>query len=248
MKETVYDIMQSRLREEKASFLVTALEGPRKGEKAVYDENGERLIGQGPASFPVSEAPLHTIWMWGDERYFVQEAEKNPSVLIMGAGHISRAISELLLFIGCDATVVDDRADYLREDFFDARVTRVLLDFRTLKENLSLETYTGFVVVTRAHEYDNICLGQLRDRLSVYTGMLGSRKRIHYAFDALKAEGWSDAELANIYGPIGLDIGADTPEEIALSVVSEYLTVTRRRKAGFLSAAERAWRQAEEDK
>ena len=64
---------------------------------------------------------------------------------------------------------------------------------------------------------------------------MGSHKRIFHAFEVLKEEGWTQQELDKIYAPIGLSLGADTPEEIALSIVSEYLAVTRGRKGGFLS-------------
>ena len=162
--------------------------------------------------------------------------EKAPEILILGAGHVSRCVADQFLFIGCGVTVVDDRKEYLKPEFFDLRVQRMHLDFKELQERLPLDSYTGIVVVTRAHEFDSVCLHQVRHVLPTYVGVMGSHKRIHHAFEVLRQEGWTDMEVNQLYGPIGLDIGAQTPEEIALSIVSEYVAVERHRKGQFLSA------------
>ncbi len=112
---------------------------------------------------------------------FVQPVENDPSVLVLGAGHVSRAITDLLLFIGCRVTVVDDRPEYVVPEFFDERVIRKCLPLENFKNDLPLDEYTGFIIVTRAHEYDNICLEQLRGYLPTYMGVW-SQKRIHHAF------------------------------------------------------------------
>ncbi|MDU2117111.1 MAG: XdhC family protein, partial [Veillonella sp.] len=101
------------------------------------------------------------------------------------------------------------------------------LPLENFKNDLPLDEYTGFIIVTRAHEYDNICLEQLRGYLPTYMGVMGSQKRIHHAFEVLREQGWTQDELDMVYAPIGLDLGAQTPEEIALSIVSEYLAVVR---------------------
>lgn len=233
---SVYDVMREQLDTNEKAYLVTALSGNQKGEKVVYNEKGEVLFGEPFVDFTLEENHIHEVLTIGDVEYFVQPVEKNPAVLVLGAGHVSRAIADLLLFIGCEVTVVDDRPEYLKPEFFDDRVIRVCTAFETLKETMPLNGYTGFIIVTRAHEFDNICLNQLRDQMHVYKGIMGSSKRIHYALEALRVEGWSEDELSTIYGPIGLDIGCQTPEEIALSIVSEYLAVMRGKKGGFLSA------------
>ena len=172
--------------------------------------------------------------MVGEMECFVQPVENDPSVLVLGAGHVSRAITDLLLFIGCRVTVVDDRPEYVVPEFFDERVTRKCLPLENFKNDLPLDEYNGFIIVTRAHEYDNICLEQLRGYLPTYMGVMGSQKRIHHAFEVLREQGWTQDELDMIYAPIGLDLGAQTPEEIALSIVSEYLAVVRGKKGGSL--------------
>lgn len=231
---SIYQIMQEKMNRDEAAIIVTILNGPRQGEKIIYDGDDKVIQGEGVEGLYPSSCDMHTIYRLGEVEYFLQPTEKDPEVLILGAGHVSRAISDLLLFIGCKVTVVDDRAEYVQPHFFDARVTLCCLDFKKIKDNLPLKRYNGFIVVTRAHEFDNICLDQLRDCLPTYMGMMGSAKRIYYAKEALRAAGWSEQELGQLYGPIGLSLGCETPEEIALSIVSEYLAVTRGRKGGHL--------------
>lgn len=228
----IYDLLQQRLVENKQTFIITALTGPQEGEKTLYDAKGEVVTGPVIPGMDLTKTTPDSIICLNEIEYFVQLAERDPQVLILGAGHVSRAISELLLFIGCGATVVDDRPEYVVPAFFPAEVKRVCVDFHKVESTLSLGMYTGFIVVTRAHEYDSVCLDQLRPYLSVYTGVMGSSKRLYFALEAMRQRGWSEAELEKIYGPIGLDIGSETPEEIALSVVSEYLAVTRGGRSG----------------
>lgn len=232
--KTIYDAMKRQLQSREDAFLVTALTGTRKGDRVIYEKSGATIYGEPFVGFSLGDAKVNELIVADHVEYFVQAIERDPEVLVVGAGHVSRAISDILLFVGCAVTVVDDRLDYLRPEFFDAAVHRVHCDMTCLEGSLVLSKYTGFIIVTRAHEYDTICLNQLRTQLPTYMGVMGSRKRIHYAFEQLRHEGWTEEELAQIYAPIGLDIGAQTPEEIALSIVSEYLAVTRNKRGGTL--------------
>ena len=232
---TIYDVMKENLASQDTAMMVTILSGPRAGDKTIYTRNGDVLYGQAIEGFTASSVSMNQLVLIDELECFVQPVEKDPSVLILGAVHVSRAITELLLFIGCKVTVVDDRAEYLQPEFFDKRVTRVCLPMDAFTDTLPLNTYNGFIIVTRAHEYDTICLSQLRDQLPTYMGVMGSQKRIHFAKQFLLEVGWTQRELDMLYAPIGLNIGAQTPEEIALSIVSEYLAVTRGKQGGHLN-------------
>ena len=213
--ETIYDVMKDRLQLTETTLMVTVLSGPRQGDKTIYAEDGSVLYGTPIEGFMVDKAKLNSLCMVGEVECFVQPVENDPSVLVLGAGHVSRAITDLLLFIGCRVTVVDDRPEYVVPEFFDERVTRKCLPLENFKNDLPLDEYNGFIIVTRAH-------------------VMGSQKRIHYAFEVLREQGWTQEELDMVYAPIGLDLGAQTPEEIALSIVSEYLAVVRGKKGGSL--------------
>ena len=232
--ESIYDIMKDRLQVTEPTFLVTILSGPRQGDRTIYNQDGDILYGDAIEGFTLNRVKPNALCVFGSTECFVEPVEKDPSVLVLGAGHVSRAITDLLLFIGCRVTVIDDRPEYVVPEFFDERVTRKCLPLENFKNDLPLDEYNGFIIVTRAHEYDNVCLEQLRDYLPTYMGVMGSQKRIHYAFEVLREQGWTQEELDMVYAPIGLDLGAQTPEEIALSIVSEYLAVVRGKKGGSL--------------
>ena len=232
--ECIYDIMKDRLQVTEPTFLVTILSGPRQGDRTIYNQDGDLLYGDAIEGFTPKAIKPNALCVFGSIECFVESVEKDPSVLVLGAGHVSRAITDLLLFIGCRVTVVDDRPEYVVPEFYDERVTRKCLPLENFKNDLPLDEYNGFIIVTRAHEYDNVCLEQLRDYLPTYMGVMGSQKRIHYAFEVLREQGWNQEELDMVYAPIGLDLGAQTPEEIALSIVSEYLAVVRGKQGGSL--------------
>lgn len=233
---SLYDVIEQRLAQDEKSIMVTVLSGERQGDKVLYNEKGDVVYGNAVDGICINPEQRPEVLNLGAMECFVQPVEKDPEVLVLGAGHVSRCIADMLLFIGCHVTVADDQAEYLRPDFFDERVRRQCIDFNDLASQLPLKNYKGIIIVTRAHEYDSICLNQVRHLVdSAYMGVMGSQKRIFHAFEVLKEEGWTQQELDKIYAPIGLSLGADTPEEIALSIVSEYLAVTRGRKGGFLS-------------
>lgn len=233
---SLYDVIEKRLSQDEKSIMVTVLSGERQGDKVLYSEKGEVVYGDAVDGICINPEQRPEVLNLGAMECFVQPVEKDPEVLVLGAGHVSRCIADMLLFIGCHVTVADDRPEYLRHDFFDERVRRQCIDFNNLAAKLPLNNYKGIIIVTRAHEYDSICLHQVRHLVdATYMGMMGSHKRVYHAFEVLKEEGWTQTELDKIYAPIGLSLGAQTPEEIALSIVSEYLAVTRGHKGGFLS-------------
>lgn len=233
---SLYDVIEKRLSQDEKSIMVTVLSGERQGDKVLYSEKGEVVYGDAVDGICINPEQRPEVLNLGAMECFVQPVEKDPEVLVLGAGHVSRCIADMLLFIGCHVTVADDRPEYLRPDFFDERVRPQCIDFNNLAAKLPLNNYKGIIIVTRAHEYDSICLHQVRHLVdATYMGMMGSHKRVYHAFEVLKEEGWPQTELDKIYAPIGLSLGAQTPEEIALSIVSEYLAVTRGHKGGFLS-------------
>ena len=177
--ESIYDIMKDRLQVTEPTFLVTILSGPRQGDRTIYNQDGDILYGDAIEGFTLNRVKPNALCVFGSTECFVEPVEKDPSVLVLGAGHVSRAITDLLLFIGCRATVVDDRPEYVVPEFFDERVTRKCLPLDDFRDKLPLDEYNGFIIVTRAHEFDNTCLEQLRDQLPTYMGVMGSQQRIH---------------------------------------------------------------------
>lgn len=170
----------------------------------------------------------------GGEVTVLIEPQKPPvSVMIIGAGHCARAIASLALQCGMQVTVVEDRAEAL--ETFPAEVSRVTGSAPDFLERRDWLGHEAIVLVSRNHELDRQALGALlKINHAGYIGMIGSRRKVLRVFDDLRKSGVKAASLAEIYAPIGLDIGADSPAEIAVSVVAEILQVQRNREGGHL--------------
>ena len=150
-------------------------------------------------------------------------------LLVVGAGHIAVPLAELGVRLGFRVTVLDDREEFATEARFPgaARVLRV--DFADPFRELAIGPRTYIVLVTRAHRYDFDCLKQLIELEAEprYIGMIGSRRRVRAAFHALLEAGIPRERLARVRAPLGIDIGAETPEEIAVSIAAELIAVRR---------------------
>ncbi|HEX9106178.1 MAG TPA: XdhC family protein [Longimicrobiales bacterium] len=186
----------------------------------------EALAGAGPAT--------HELTLGGESvRVFVEAHLPPDELLIVGAGHIAVPLARVGAMLGFRVTVLDDREEFASEARFPeaVRVLRTELEppadpFRAVR--LTRRSYV--VLVTRAHRYDFDCLSALLrpDRpVPRYLGMIGSRRRVRGAFEALLREGMPRERLARVHAPIGLDIGAETPEEIAISIAAEIVRVRR---------------------
>lgn len=156
-------------------------------------------------------------------------------LLIAGAGHICEPTAQIGSMIGFHVTVIDDRAEYAnrkRFDFVNEVVCKPFLDyFKTVP--LTPDTY--ILLLTRGHKYDVVCLQELlnRNEKPAYIGMVGSRRRISGVFEQLRNE-FPEEAFSNIYTPVGLDIGAETPAEIAVSIMAELLKVKNNRSGTSL--------------
>ncbi|MGH7458111.1 MAG: XdhC family protein [Longimicrobiaceae bacterium] len=160
------------------------------------------------------------------------EAHRPPDgLVIVGAGHIARPLCKIGALLGLRVSVLDDRPEFAaRERFPEAyRVARV--DFSAPFASVALGPTTHLVLVTRGHKYDYDALKSvlLGDGSLGYVGMVGSRRRVRAAFEQLVREGVPVEKLTSVYSPVGLDIGAETPEEIALAVAAE---IVRHRRGG----------------
>lgn len=153
------------------------------------------------------------------------EATASPGTLfIFGAGHVSQPTARMAADVGFRVVVADDRAAFANRDRFPfADEVLVLDDFETALSGLTLEADSFVVIVTRGHRYDKTVLAQALATPARYVGMIGSRSKRDAIYAALRAEGAGDADIARVHSPIGLSIGAETPEEIAVSIVAELI-------------------------
>ena len=163
--------------------------------------------------------------------------------IIFGAGHISRALAQMLSLVGFELIVVDDRPEFMAAAWFPAGTELVCQDFAKATVQLAgrIDAQTAVVLATRGHQHDLLCLRLLKGTTPAYMGMLGSRRRVAALFRQLADEDVPEAWLARIYAPIGLDLGAQTPGEIALSIAAEILGFLQKKSAQPLRLAQEVW-------
>jgi xanthine dehydrogenase accessory factor len=144
------------------------------------------------------------------------------TVFLFGAGHVAQPTARLAALVGFSVRVVDDRAAFANaERFPEAQEIRAVTSFDGALKELDIDRSTFIVIVTRGHLHDQTVLEQALRSKAVYIGMIGSRNKRDHIFKALLRQGFTEADLNRVHCPIGLNIGAETPEEIALSIVAE---------------------------
>lgn len=151
-----------------------------------------------------------------------------PRMVIFGAGHLAIPLVEMASWCGFEITVVDDRQEFASGDRFP-RAEKVLAASMDAIGNLELSSLTTyFVLITREHRHDYMLLRQLLGTPYAYLGMIGSRRRTTTVKERLINDGFQETEVQAVHTPIGLEINAQTPEEIAISIMAEVIAVKNR--------------------
>lgn len=149
-------------------------------------------------------------------------------LIVLGGGHIGLPLAEFGSRLGFSVIVVDDRYEFANKARFPWAKQVLCRSFDGCFDDLYINENDYITVVTRGHKYDDVCLRQLfRKREPAYLGMIGSRRRVKLLMDGLRRDGFSEERIKSVHTPIGLDIGAVTPEEIAISIFAEIIQVKR---------------------
>lgn len=150
-------------------------------------------------------------------------------MIILGGGHVSLALAEFGSKVGFAVTVVDDRPYFANRTRFPWAREVICEEFGKAVKNLRISASDYVVILTRGHRYDGECLrGLYRQTASAYLGMIGSRRRVKSLKEQLIEEGMEAGWLDKLHSPVGLDIGAVTPEEIAVAILAEIIEAKRR--------------------
>lgn len=148
----------------------------------------------------------------------------NPSVVILGAGHLARALVTVLNTIEFRSTVIDDRETFARKEFFPGAAQVLVREFRNPFEGIEIFANSCLIVVTRGHTHDEVALESALGTDAGYIGLIGSKGKIGAIFKNLREGGISRERLARVHAPIGLPIGSRTPEEIAISISAQLIS------------------------
>ncbi len=163
----------------------------------------------------------------GQMEVFIEPIEPAPRLYVIGAGHVGVHLARLAAETGFKVHVLDDREKFANRDRFpDAREV-IVEDIPTWLSHAEIPSSAYVVVVTRGHRHDLDALRAIASRELRYVGLIGSRAKVARIFDALVAESMPAESLRRVHAPIGLDIGAVTPEEIAVSILAELIAVRR---------------------
>lgn len=180
----------------------------------------ERLLEEaGAARYPV---PVQL----DGELFLVEPVSSLGTVYLFGAGHVSQQVAMLIGMVGFRTVVLDDREQFAnRQRFPRADEVIVLEGFADFLPHLPVSRDSYLVIVTRGHKYDMTVLEQALQTDACYIGMIGSRRKINAIYRTLREKGVTDEQLDRAYSPIGISINAETPEEIAVSIVAQLIKV-----------------------
>lgn len=174
----------------------------------------------------------------GEVEVFVEVLRRPPRVVLFGGGHVALPLARLAKETGFRVAVVDDRAEFADPARFPGADEVLHAQGGYARLDVPLEADDRVVIVTRCHQTDEACLRHVlsEDREVAYVGVVASRRKAKVMFAKLLREGFAKERLEAVRAPVGLDLGAETPEEIAVSIVAEILAMRRGRTARSMSA------------
>jgi xanthine dehydrogenase accessory factor len=163
----------------------------------------------------------------GHMEVYLEPIFPDPTLVLFGAGHVARAVARIAQSIGFRIAVVDDRAKYANSERFPEADEFYIDSWDAALAKLPISDSSYLFIATRGHQYDLICLRSALQSSAKFIGMLGSRKKLKLLSDLLENEGMDPANFDRVIVPVGLDIGAETPEEIAVSIAAELIAARK---------------------
>lgn len=202
--------------------------GTKKVEKNIY--NLEELEGKNLEYVNKAKEKnlIANIKINDEESVLAEVFKREHRLIVFGAGHVGYHLCHFASKVGFNTIVVDDRPYFANKEKFGDDIQVICNTFENAFEILDIHEEDYVVIVTRGHKHDKFCLEKILslDELN-YIGMIGSKRRVKIMKEELIEEGYSKEKIENIYSPIGLNIGAVTPEEIAISILAEIISVKR---------------------
>lgn len=235
----LYKIINENL-QQKSNLLATVLEGEVAGTRYFWAD-GELLgyTGTGEVNeelkTQITETPQSGIYEIEGQKFFIEHLKRQAHLVICGGGHVSQQVIKLAGKVGFHVTVLEDRP-YFADRAREAGADLVLCDaFEKSLQGIAGTPDTYFLVVTRGHRFDRACLEQILKKPYAYVGMMASRGRSALLKKQMAWDGFDRKALDEMHTPVGLSIYAETPEEIAVSIVAELIQIKNQTKktAGY---------------
>jgi xanthine dehydrogenase accessory factor len=178
-------------------------------------------------------------------RLLFERIEAEPRLVIAGAGHVGASLARLASLVGYRVTLIDDRAEFVSRDLFpspdEQAIDLVVAEDwgESMREAVATGRGVSVAIVTRGHKQDEDCLRAVISSDPFYVGMIGSKRRTNIVLQKLREEGTCEEQLKGVRAPIGLDIAAVSPEEVALAILAEIVAERRGGSGASLSS----WRR-----
>ena len=163
---------------------------------------------------------------------FVEGFTTPPTLIMVGGGHVGKATADLAKMLGYRVFIVDDRPEFANDERYPYAEQTLVTGYEGWSEHLTINVNSFVVVATRGHRYDDLALESALSTRARYIGLLGSRRKTLMIYQRLLQQGTPLERLKQVHAPVGLDIGALTPEELAVSIMSEIIMVRRAGKGG----------------
>lgn len=258
---TITQVIAELLDRGALAVVVTVVRGPGTGAKLLVDERSlifgslgnaelDALAAKQSAEFLRSpnETRMYGVNEFAPEFFAASETllmferlQPAPRLVVCGAGHVGAALAKLGSFAGYQTTLIDDRAEFLERSRFPEDIQLVVANDwgEAVASAIGNGRGVSVAVVTRGHNEDERCMHAVVRSNPDYTGLIGSKRRTSIVIERLREKGATDEQLKKIHAPIGLDIGAVSPEEVALAIIAEIVAERRGASGGSLSA----WRR-----
>jgi xanthine dehydrogenase accessory factor len=197
-------------------------------ENSVMDEARKALADGQPRylHYNMSDPSRGDVGVCGGQvEVFVEPILPAPMVIVIGAGHVGKAVAHLAKWLGFRVAVSDDRVEFCTPETIPEADAYYPVPMEKLTEHVKVTRQTYLVLTTRGSNVDALGLGPLLETEAGYIGVIGSKRRWTETVKALKEQGVPAEKIANVHSPIGLELQAETPEEIAVSILAEILMI-----------------------
>jgi xanthine dehydrogenase accessory factor len=247
--ETIYETITEILRKNERASLATVVSKKgstpaRVGFKMIVLSNGDIIgtVGGGSIEYNVrnmaidvmkSGKPILASFDLNDENsicggkmeVFIEPIVQSEKLFIFGAGHVGQVLCKMASMVGFSVIIIDEREEYANKSIVPEVDQIIVSDFTNSFQHLEIDDSSFVVIMTRNHAFDETVLELACQTKAKYIGMIGSKKKVRETFDNLRKKGISEEKLSSIHSPIGLDIGSETPAEIAVSILAEMIQI-----------------------
>lgn len=232
----LYQEIAKELRQQGYARTAVVLTGPNAGQRCLwYGDDNIIASSLGVKEFlkksisPSSIVALERRILGGQE-VLVEYLTTAPRLVILGGGHVSLPLARMGKMLDFHVVVVDDRQEFANRERFHEADEVYCIEMEALKRNILDKRNSYYVIITRGHKKDSVVAEQLLHSKAEYIGMIGSKAKVAKTKDSLMKKGFSREQVDSLYSPIGLDIGAETPAEIAISILGEVIQVKSHKK------------------